>query len=347
MAADDYVVTDMPDVLQSPRVRTATEAQSICERIWIDDQPGSINRGLLKAIVDGAPPYDRGEVARNGQLMRCNINWLTARASLNNARAPYVDLINSVPQFITVEFDGSFDPADAQEWGNIIAEEFTRTLRNWPQLQSKIDDLVDEFVGFGVGFAYHEGKKDWRWQSAGLGHVLFPRSTKTDEEMVEIVMMRRPYFPFELMDLIRNKQSATDRGWNVDEVIKAVAEKAQGNDPRLGNDYETLEKEMFEATFYYSYASKTEMVWCDHLYVREIDGGYTHMIVLTEKAGDFLYRRVKEFESAEEFTPSSQMAAATVISTGSAVCFSTSFPRPRRLTRFSVSLLTTCASPSP
>lgn len=295
------LTTNYPDPLASPRVRTASEAQAICERIWIDDQPGSINRGLLRQIVDGAPPYDRGEIARNAQLLRCNINWLTARASLNNARALYVDLINSVPTFITVEFDGQIDPGMANEWQNIIAEEFTRTLRNWGQFQARVDDLVDEFVGYGVGFGYHDSKRDWRWISSGLGHVLFPRSTKTDEESVEIVMMRRPYFPFELMDAIKDKVMATERGWNPQEVINAVMTKAQGDDPRLGNDYETLEKEMFEATFYYSYASKAEMIWTDHLYIRETDGGYTHMIVLTEKEGDFLYRRVKEYESAEDF----------------------------------------------
>lgn len=298
---EDLAIAEYPDPLQTPRVTTAEEAQSICERIWVDDQPGSINRGLLRAIVDGAPPYDRGEIARNGQLMRCNINWLTARAALNNARALYVDLINSVPTFITVEFDGQIDAGDANEWQNIIAEEFTRTLRNWGQFQSRVDDLVDEFVGYGVGFGYNDSKRDWRFISAGLGHVLFPRSTKTDEESVEIVMMRRPYFPFELMDAIRDKNTASDRGWNVEEVVNAVANKAQGDDPRISNDYETLEKEMFEATFYYSYASKAEMIWTDHLFVREIDGGYTHMIVLTEKSGDFLYRKIKEFDSAEDF----------------------------------------------
>jgi hypothetical protein len=291
----------MPPAIRSPRVRTAAEAQSICERIWIDDQPGSINRGLLRAVVDGAPPHDRGEVARNGQQFRCNINWLTARAALNNARALYVDLINSVPNLITGGFSGDIDPGQASEWAMIICEKFTRMLRKWPQFPAKVDDLVDEFVGYGVGFGYHDNPRDWRWVSAGLGNVLFPRSTKTDEESVEICMMRRPYFPFELMDVIRDKQQATDRGWNVKEVVAAVAEKAQGNDPRIGNDYETLEKEMFEATFYYSYASKTEMVWTDQLYVREIDGTYTHMVVLVEKAGDFLYRRESEVKSVSEF----------------------------------------------
>lgn len=298
---EDIAITDYPDPINSPRIRTPDEAKAVCERIWIDDQPGSINRGLLRGIVDGQPPYDRGEISRNGQLMRCNINWLTARAALNNARALYVDLVDSTPTLISVEFDGSFDPADASEWSNIIAEEYTRTMRNWGQFQSRLDDLVDEFVGFGVGFAYHESSRDWRWIAAGLGHVLFPRSTKTDEQSVEIVMMRRPYFPFELMDAIRDKEAAGVRGWNVECVINAVMTKAQGNDPRLGNDYETLEKEMFEATFYYSYASKTEMIWTDHLYTREIDGGYTHQIVLTEKAGGFLYEKIKEYDSAEDF----------------------------------------------
>lgn len=293
--------SDMPNPLVAPRVSTAEQAQAICERIWTDDQPGSINRGLQRGLVDGAPPYDRGEVARNGQLMRCNINWLTARAALNNARALYVDLVNSVPNFISVEFGGEIDPADASEYSMVIAEEFSRTLRNWGQFQFQLDQLIDQFVGYGVGFGYHDSMRDWRWIGAGLGDVLFPRSTNIDEESVEIVMMRRPYFPFELMDQIRDKQSATDRGWNVPEVINAVMTKAQGNDPRLGNDYEQLEKEMFESTFYYSYASKTEMIWTDHLYVREIDGGYSHMITLTEKGGDFLFFKEKQYEKAEDF----------------------------------------------
>src|SRR6202012_5502875 len=211
-----------------PRVRTAEQAQAICERIWTDDQPGSINRGLLKSIVDGQPPYDRAEIARNGQLMRCNINWLTARSSLNNARALYVDLINSVPNYISVEFPGSFDPTQASEWAIIISEEFTRTIRNWTQKQSRDDALIDQFVGYGVGFAHHENKRDWRWISSGLGDVLFPRNTKTDEEEVEIVMMRRAYFPYELMDQIRDEKIAADKGWNVPEVKNAVINKAQG-----------------------------------------------------------------------------------------------------------------------
>ena len=297
----DVLEIDIPYRLDSPRIRTAEEAQAVCERIWIDDQPGNINRGLLRRIVDGAPPHDPGEIARNGQLMRCNINWLTARSALNNARALYVDLLNSVPNFITIEFPGDIDPGQASEWSIIICEEFTRTLRNWSQLQFQIDQLIDQFVGYGVSFAYHESLRDWRWISAGLGDVLFPRSTKTDEESVEIVMMRRAYFPFELMDAIRDKKAAAEKGWNVDQVLDAVMNKAQGNDPRLGNDYEQLEKEMFEATFYYSYASKAEMIWTDHLFVREIDGGYTHQIVLTEKGGDFLFQKIKQYEAAEDF----------------------------------------------
>lgn len=303
----------VPYRIQKPRVRTAEEAQAICERIWIDDQPGSINRGLLRGMVDGQPPYDRGEIARNGQLMRCNINWLTARSALNNARALYVDLINSVPVMIDVEFGGDIDPTDAHEWATIIAEEYTRTLRNWGQYQFQVDQLVDQFVGYGVSFGSNEGIRDWRWIALGLGDVLFPRSTKADEEKVEIVMMRRAYFPFELMQEVTDEETAAMRGWNVEAVKDAVLNKAQGNDPRLGNDFQTLEREMFEATYYYSYASKIDMVWADHLFTRESDGSYTHQIVLTEKVsekgernaggqgGQFLFEKISEYESAEDF----------------------------------------------
>lgn len=280
--------------------------------MWVDDQPGSINRGLVRATVDGQPPYDRGEIARNGQLQRCNINWLTARSALNNARALYVDLVNSVPILIQPNFNGDIDPADAQEWGAVIAEGFTRLIRNWPQWPFQLDQLIDQFVGYGVGFACHESMRDWRWISLGLGDVLFPRSTKADEEHVEIVMMRRAYFPYELIDAVRDKKVAADKGWNIEGVIDAVMYKAQGNDPRIGNDYEQLEREMFESTFYYSYASKIDMIWTDHLYTRESDGTYTHQITLTEKVTDdkgnpkanqpgFLFEKISEFDNISDF----------------------------------------------
>lgn len=299
---------DTPLRTSIPRVQNAEEAQALCERMWIDDQPGSINRGLLRAIVDGQPPYDRNEQAREAQLPRCNINWLTARSALNNARALYVDLINSVPTMIEGNFPGGIDPTQGMEWGMIIAEEYTKLIRGWTQYQFQVDQLIDQFVGYGVAFAYNESARDWRWISLGLGDVLFPRSTKTDEEKVDLVMMRRPYFAYELMDIVKNKSP----WWNHAAVNDAVMTKAQGNDPRIGNDYQQLEKEMFEATFYYSYASKVEMIWCDHLFSREASGKYTHQVVLTEKVetkgertigqgGDFLYERVEEFLSADEF----------------------------------------------
>jgi len=292
-----YVV---PSRLSTPRIRTAEEAQAICSRMWIDDQIGSINRGRLKGMIDGEPPYLRDDLRRNGQLYRCNINWMGARSALNNARSLYVDLLNSVAQFIALEFPGTVDPTNANEWGIIIAEEFTRTLRNWREFQFQVDRLVDQFVGYGAGFAYHESPRDWRWISAGLGDILFPRSTKSNEEYVDIVMMRRPYFLYELVEKIADPKIAKAAGWNV-EWVKDGLKKAQGNDPRLGNDWETQEKELFEATYYYAYGSKNEMVWCDHLYVREMDGGYTHQIVLTEKGGGFLFEKINEFENASDF----------------------------------------------
>lgn len=292
-----YVV---PSRLSTPRIQTPEEAQAICSRMWIDDQIGSINRGRLKGMVDGEPPYLRDDLRRNGQMYRCNINWHSARSAVNNARALYVDLLNSVAQFIALEFPGDIDPTNGNEWGIIIAEEFTRTLRNWREFQFQVDRLVDQFIGYGAGFAYNESPRDWRWISAGLGDVLFPRSTKANEEYVDIVMMRRPYFLYELAEKITDPDIAQAAGWNVDEV-KAAMKKAQGNDPRLGNDWETQEKELFEATYYYAYGSKNEMVWCDHLYVRETGGSYTHQIVLTEKGGGFLYEKISEFENASDF----------------------------------------------
>ena len=291
----------VPYRIAKPRIQSPAEAQAIAERLWIDDQPGNLNRGLLRAMVDGQPPWDRDEMARNGQLQRCNVNWLTGRAALMDSRALYVDMVNSVPTMITGSFlENEVDPTQGAEWGRIIDEEFTRTLRNWGQFQFQLDRLIDEFVGYGVCFAGHQSIRDWRWHSLGLGDVLFPRSTRCDEEHVEIILMRRAYFPFELLDAIRDDE-AENRGWNIKQVMRSIANDAQGNDPRLGNDFETLEKEMFEATFYYSYASKTDMIWTDHLFTRENDGTYTHQIVLTEKGGEFLFEKESQFECADDF----------------------------------------------
>jgi hypothetical protein len=292
------VVPDYP--LRIPRIATIGEALAICTQMWTDDKISNINRSLLQGMVDGERPWKESDLARNGQSYRCNVNWLTARAALNNARALFIDLLNSVPTLIDIEMDGDIDPTDAKEYSTVIAEEFTRTLRNWRQFQFQCDRLVDNFVGFGVGFAYHDSDRDWRWVSAGIGELLFPRSTRACEEYVEVVMMRRAYFLYELEEKIADEKIAKAKGWNPD-AVRLAMEFHNKRDPRWGTDWEQRERELFESTYTFSYGSKSDMVWCDHLYVREIDGTYTHYILLTGGGDDFLYQREEEYLSCSDF----------------------------------------------
>lgn len=297
--------------LKTPKTRipNAASARKIYEKMREADRSNSQNRAMEQAMFDGEPPYDDAELVASGQGHRCNLNFDEAAALLEWSLGGYVDLLESVERIITTPLNRSkYAYSDkVHEHEQIIAEEFTRILREWDKFDFNHLLLATYFIKFGVGFAYFADEQDWRWSVDSLSNVFVPRRTFATESEIEVVCIARKFQAHQLYRFIRDEESATKMKWNVGATKRAISGACgDQNSATRYDDFEKWEDNLKNNDFYTGYANASEIAVV-HYFWQEFDGTVSHCIGLEHPPGtnfnkeeEFLYVNRGRFQEMSE-----------------------------------------------
>ena len=281
------------------RIKDAKSAHAIYTSIRNADDASSIDRQKIQSMLDGEPPYSPQQLKSLGQGYRANLNFGESAAALETALSAYSDLVNSVDRLASVKTSEG-DPAQRVEWESIIAEEFHRTITDWDEFFYKQQMLSHQFVSQGVGVAYFEDNRSWKWSVCGLKDFKVPRGTPACDTKVEVATIERHYLVGELYQFIENPKIATELGWNVEETRRAILLSTDNGTSSNSRDWERLQEELKNNDLMYSHA-RSKVVRCIHYFVKEFDGTISHYIAT--RAGDsddFLFKKPSRFEHANE-----------------------------------------------
>ena len=281
------------------RIKDAKSAHAIYTSIRNADDASSIDRQKIQSMLDGEPPYSPQQLKSLGQGYRANLNFGESAAALETALSAYSDLVNSVDRLASVKTSEG-DPAQRVEWENIIAEEFHRTITDWDEFFYKQQMLAHQFVSQGVGVAYFEDNRNWKWSVCGLKDFKVPRGTPACDTKVEVATIERHYLVGELYQFIENPKIATELGWNVEETRRAILLSTDNGTSSNSRDWERLQEELKNNDLMYSHA-RSKVVRCIHYFIKEFDGTISHYIAT--RAGDsddFLFKKPSRFEHANE-----------------------------------------------
>tara|TARA_R110002020_G_scaffold105974_2_gene246955 strand:- start:5717 stop:7960 length:2244 start_codon:yes stop_codon:yes gene_type:complete len=278
------------------RLKDVKAATELFENLKRGDEGSAVNRTRVQAMFDGAAPYSETALRSSGQAFRCNLNFGEAEKFLESAMSAYVDLINSVETLVRVETVFG-DPKQRVEWNRIMSEEYSFQLRKWPRFNYEYLNLCNHFVGHGVGINYFEDERSWHWRSSGLGDILIPRQTRATEDALEVAAAKRQMSVNELYKFVENPEVASELGWDVKEVRKAIT-KATSESHSL-DDWEKVQNEIKNNDLWSS--AKAARVEVIHMWVKEFNGTVSHFITLP--SGDnsnFLYKRLGRYNSINE-----------------------------------------------
>ena len=281
------------------RIKDAKSAHAIYTSIRNADDASAIDRQKIQSMLDGEPPYSPQQLKSLGQGYRANLNFGESAAALETALSAYSDLVNSVDRLASVKTSEG-DPAQRVEWENIIAEEFHRTITDWDEFFYKQQMLAHQFVSQGVGVAYFEDNRSWKWSVCGLKDFKVPRGTPACDTKVEVATIERHYLVGELYQFIENPKIAAELGWNVEETRRAILLSTDNGTSSNSRDWERLQEELKNNDLMYSHA-RSKVVRCVHYFVKEFDGTISHYI--GTRAGDtddFLFKKPSRFEHANE-----------------------------------------------
>jgi hypothetical protein len=268
------------------RVKDSKSLHEIYRKLKEADDKSSRNRAEIQAMFDGVPPYSDSDLVSSGQAYRCNVNFDEAAAMLESAMAGYVDLIHSVEHLLTLKTEYG-DSKQRLEISQILAEELTRAIRSWPQFHFNYLLLAQYFIAHGIGIVYWEDDIDWRWKVSMFGDFLIPRKTLACEDEIEVAVCVRSYQAHQLFKFIEDPEAASDMGWNVEQVRKALMKATQG---QLGTftEWEKLQTEFKNNDLFTGTACASEIKVL-HAWVKEFDGTVSYYMTLeNNEAEEFL-----------------------------------------------------------
>lgn len=281
------------------RLKNADSGRQLFEALRQADEISQQNRTVVQAMIDGAPPYDPVALELSGAGYRYNINHGEGSALLEAALTSYTDLMDSVESLIQVKLPPNIgDSSSRVDMQDVIAEEFTSMVKDWPEFDANYQRLVTEMNTHGIGWAFFPHDEDWKWQPEGLDNTLIPRQTMATEEAIEVLIVRKPTPVHRLYKHIADETLAADLGWDVDEVKKQLVRTTRSKTDMRGwaGEWARLQRELKNNDLWVGHADAQQCTLL-HAWVREFDGTYSHYI-FNDELGEFLYKKRGRFQNA-------------------------------------------------
>jgi len=265
------------------RLKDVKSALDIYRALREADKKSSVNRARVDAMFDGSSPYDSARLASSGQSMKTNLNFGEAQRLLDISLSAYVDLYSSLESLVDVKGTEG-EPSEITEWSSIVSEELTQLFRSWPEFHSSYLRLCTTFIKHGTGVTYFDSPDEWRFRVGSFADMLIPRQTPSSENAIDVAVGRRDYTLHELYAFIRDPDVATQVGWNVDEVKKAILKNAstKGRHDKPYSNWEAIQAELKNNDIHAGVQNPTVAVL--HFWVREMDGSVSHYISLPRRS---------------------------------------------------------------
>lgn len=212
------------------RVQSANDARALLSVVEIEDQPRSIQRALVKGMVDGHPPYDDRQRKREGRGWECNLNFMEGQAIMNRTAVPYYNIFARVPYY--AEISSAYKPDDPNHdtWNSAIQRRFHNLLKRWKEFNWNVQQASYWMRMHGIGYLIPENDYSFRARSVETGSVLVPKGSPSClDRRIPFVFIRIPYRIVELWDFIRDETYAKAKGWNVEAVKLAIKYGMRGH----------------------------------------------------------------------------------------------------------------------
>ena len=302
-ALDDLGSLDEKGEPVVSRLKDVKSAISIFNGLMKADEKSAVNRARVDAMFDGANPYNQGSLNASGQGLKTNLNFGEAQRLLDISLSAYVDLYSSLEKLVEVK--GTIgDPSEIGYFEDVVSEEVTHLMRNWPEFHSSYLRLCTTFIKHGVAFSYFDNPDEWRFKVGSFADILIPRQTPANENCIDVAVGRRKYLLHELFAFIKNPETAAKVGWDVEEVKRVILKNAKTSSNRTGSsyssgyDWETVQRELKNNDIYEGYQNPTVSVL--HFWVREMDGTVSHYMAAEESPKSFMYEKKSRYDKPEQ-----------------------------------------------
>lgn len=290
---ENFIDSQLPIVdedgspLKRSKIFSVEQMHALFNRAWERTRKYRNDIARIQMIIDGYPPYDPAKMEAMGLKGYANINTGLLKYYLTEACRPLIDQVNGVESFVNVVARTEGDE-DLSEWESVVAQEHYNTVSKEPTYNFRKQELIRQYVAFGVAVPYFPDEKDWRWKSESLGNFLIDFDTPATEDEVQAAFYIRSVNPSYLVDRYHHGSDNWNKGAIKQALIHATPDKK-----RKDSDYISWETSRKENDIHFdTLLAKSEIVYS---WVQENDSSISLCIFLRDSSAceEFLYK--KEF----------------------------------------------------
>jgi len=264
-------------------VPNAASAKIVYERMRESHAKRALVFAKIQGMIDGNPPYPKRSLQRAGLETNSNINWRDGEAIYESVALAYWSLFNDVENIARFETTIS-DPNSNPEIGDIVSEEWNKTIRKWDKFSSLMAQHQGDLIKFGSSMLVWPDEKDWRFDVADVWRTLVPERSRNHVDFLTLIAIEHIMTAQELWEIYENAKS--DK-WDKDSLGKILAYNANfANDKKeySGQYFAELQRSIRNGDLCLEeiYSSDILMV---SLFVKEFDGKVSRGIFNPEMEG--------------------------------------------------------------
>jgi hypothetical protein len=294
--------------VQRKAIASTAQAWSVISKLLFDSNKRNEINAEISSRYNGKQPYDPKMLRDQGRDWESNFPTLFM-AGLIDRIVP--TLINSIDgaRYLTQatlpeEIDGQI-VQNREKKVETFRELITKYIRRWRGWRNFCASLCQEDVLIGYAFACWTDEDEWRPTFYRQDTAFVPEASPQFSEFFQVFAIKQPMLLHFLVDIIRDKKSAEDAGWDVDNCVNAInnalpqtrpssADLAFGQSAR---EYEDIIRECNQGT---SFMSGAKVVELRHLFAVEPDevegkGRISHYI-LDGVTTQLLFARDRRFD---------------------------------------------------
>jgi len=297
---------ESPDVSKAgkPRqnsIKDKTMAKAVVETVVAAGRNRAIVNSRILAKVNAERPYDGRKLESEGLGWKQNFTTKPLPSMIEKVAPRFSQVIEGFKYFTDSKLSSKWE--NSTEKTEKFREVTTRVIRTRKGWKTLLDDICFNNALFGNCVVASLDEFTWFPQRFVFDEAFLADGTKQDSQHCQIAVLKETMLPHELFAKIKDRESASDVGYFIEESIKEInlASPTQVRDQLMAGGTSTeiwYQNAIRELTVGASYMAGASVITVYHLLAREVTGKVSHY-QLAGPSLNMIFSKEDRFKSME------------------------------------------------
>lgn len=256
-------------------VKDEQQAAQVCTKLVNDAREANAKNRRIMAKYNAERPFVQQNLDNDGLGWKTNISTQPLAAMVDRISPRFERAVENV-RFLTSSKLPDDHPG-ASKKTNQFRREITDLIRGTPGWMELVGDIAQEFALFGWTVVACADEYCWMPTHYRQDRVFVPTLTKQNSDDAETILFIEDWKPFELVEILEDRKSAEDAGWDFENTVMAINQAMPQNTRSSFSDHNRIYEDLYrEANTASGYYDSARVVQAYSLYVRESNGKVTH-----------------------------------------------------------------------